>query len=255
MANTLSLSRQSRLVPIKKIDQWAVKVFGVGSVGSKVTQVLAKSGFKDIEVFDMDKVGKENIAAQAFSFKHIGMNKVDAMKEMILEESGVEIKTAHGQLTEKSQTNAEPNVIYCCFFDSIDARKMLFNKLKEFPIIFVDGRIGGFNMRHYLIDCSNKKEIALYEKSINMKARSELKCGEKASAPINTELAGKIVTNIINYISGRDYINPFMGCVTHPSNDISVPKKGTGFEEEPEEEEPEEAVETPPTTEPPTEAI
>ena len=254
MTNELSLSRQSRLVPIEKISQWSIKIYGVGSVGSNVTRTLAKTGFRDIEVFDMDTVDKENIAAQAFSFKHIKMNKVDAMKDIVLEETGIEITATHGQVTEESQTDAEPNVVYCCFFDSIDARKMLFNKLKEFPIIFVDGRIGGFNMRHYLIDCSNKKEILLYEKSINMKARSELQCGEKASAPINTELAGKIVSNIVSYISGRDYINPFMGCVTHPKNDIAIVKPGTGVEEEPETPpEQETTIEPEPNSESPTE--
>ena len=97
MSDALDLSRQSKLVPLDKIKEYVIKVFGVGSVGSYVTQNLAKSGFKNIEVYDMDKVEEENIAAQAFDFKHIGKAKTEAIKEIVKDSAGVEIKTHEGQ--------------------------------------------------------------------------------------------------------------------------------------------------------------
>ena len=233
MAN-LNLSRQNRIISGDIVSQWAIKIFGVGSIGSHVAKVLAKTGFKDIELYDMDIVEEENLSAQAFDFKHLKMNKVDAMKEILMESAGVEAVAHHGQVTKDTLIDAEPNTIYCCFFDSFEGRQMIFNMLKEMPIIFVDGRIGALNMRHYLIDCTNPEEVKLFEKSLGTTATSELECGEKACAPVNTELAGKITSNIINYISGRDYINPFMGCTTHPQNDLVIVKKGTGVEETPE---------------------
>jgi len=218
----LDLSRQSKLVPIKKINEYTIKVFGVGSVGNHLVKLLAKTGFKNIEVYDMDTVDTENIAVQGFDFSHLGMNKVDAIAKIVKDGTDTEIVTNHGQVTEETVIDAEPNTIYCCVFDSFAARKIVFNKLKDMPVVFVDGRIGGFNLRHYLIDCSNKDSVISYEKTLNTGAVSEMTCGEKASAPINYQIAGKMVMNIINYIAGRTYVKRFLGNVLFPKNDIII---------------------------------
>jgi molybdopterin/thiamine biosynthesis adenylyltransferase len=218
----LNLSRQALLVPYKDINQYTVKVFGVGSVGSHLIKILAKTGFKNIEAYDMDKVEEENISAQAFDFRHIGMNKVDAIKEICKESAGVDITAIHGEISGETQINAEPNTVYCCVFDSFEARKLLFDKLKSFPVIFIDGRIGQFNLRHYLINCAIKEEVARYEATLQ-KSPSELKCGEKACAPINVELAGKMVMNIVNFAKGKDYVKTFIGNAEAPANDVVAP--------------------------------
>ncbi len=244
----LNLSRQSRLVPQDKVEQWTIKVFGVGSVGSRVTELLAKSGFKQIEVYDMDIVEEENISTQAFNFEHINMTKVEAIADVVKKGSGIDIIHHHGIITEESDIESEPNTIYACFFDSFEARKIVFDKVKDFPVIFVDGRIGRYDMRHYLIDCSDKEQVERYGKSLEVKATSDLICGEKASAPINSIIAGKLVINMIQYIAGNDYLKTFIGNAMTSIGDISiaitVPKKDVTDESEPEEEN-EDDTETP----------
>ena len=221
----LNLSRQSKLVPADEVSQYTIKVFGVGSVGSYVVKTLAKTGFKNIEVFDNDIVEEENIAAQAYDFKHINMKKVDALKEAVKESSGVEITTHHGLIDEKSEITPEPNTIYCCFFDTFEGRKLVFDKIKEFPVIFVDGRIGRYDMRHYLINCNDTDEKTNFYKSLNTGKASELICGEKASAPVNLQIAGKIVMNMVNYIANKPYIKTYIGNASMPVNDIVVVKE------------------------------
>lgn len=220
----LDLSRQSKLVPGELINQYFFKVFGVGSIGSHFVKTLAKTGFKNIEVYDMDIVEQENIAAQAYDFKHIGMRKVDAIKEIVKDSSGIDIKTQHGMVDENTIITPEPNTFYCCFFDSFEARKLVFDKVKDYPVLFIDGRIGKYDMRHYLVDCSNDIDRNEYSDSLGVKAVSELVCGEKACAPINTQISGMIIMNIINYIYGRDYIKVFIGNASAPKNNIIVIK-------------------------------
>ncbi|MDX1279242.1 ThiF family adenylyltransferase [Oceanihabitans sediminis] len=210
MADELNLSRQAILVPKDNIDQWNIEVFGVGSVGSHVVKCLAKTGFENIKVYDMDIVESENIAAQAFDFKHIKMNKVDAMKDIVKESTGIEIETEHGTITEETEITPEPNTIYCCFFDSLEARKLVFNKLKDFPVVFVDARIGKYNLRHYLVELEEATYKESYEKTLETTTLSELACGEKACAPINLQLAGLIVMNIVNFIKGTDYSRTYI---------------------------------------------
>jgi len=220
--NELNLSRQSKLIPKDKITQYTLKVFGVGSIGSHFVKTAAKTGFTNIEVFDTDIVEEENIAAQAFDFRHIGMKKVEAMKEIVLEGAGVEIIATHGTVTKETDIVPEPNTIYCCFFDSMEGRKIVFEKVKDFPVVFVDGRIGRYDMRHYLVDCSDKNEVQIYGDTLNVKGVSDLACGEKASAPINVQIAGMIVMNIVNFISGKDYTKRFIGNAATPKTSIHI---------------------------------
>lgn len=222
MTEELNLSRQSKLVPIDIINNYTLKVFGVGSVGSHFVKVAAKSGFKNIEVYDMDTVEEENIAAQAFDFEHIGQNKVEAMEDIVKRAAGVEIITHHGRVSEENPIMPEANTIYCCFFDSFEGRQMVFDMLKDYPVIFVDGRIGQYNMRHYLVELDDAEQVENYNKSLNTGAVSELQCGEKASAPINVQIAGKLVMNIINYVSGKDYSKVYIGNAEAPATDMNI---------------------------------
>ena len=222
MVNELNLSRQAKLVPYDEINNYTIKVFGVGSVGSHVAKTLAKSGFNNIEVYDNDIVEGENISAQAFNFEDIKKLKVDAIKDMLEKAAGVTPVVHNEYITDETEIIPEANSIYCCFFDSIEARKMLFDKLKEFPIIWVDARIGQYNMRHYLVNCANKVEVEEYIKTLETGKASELECGEKACAPINVQIAGRIVMNIINFIRGETYVKKFIGNAERPQKDIVV---------------------------------
>jgi molybdopterin/thiamine biosynthesis adenylyltransferase len=221
----MDLSRQSKLVPEDKINQYTVKVFGVGSIGSHFTEILAKTGFANIEVYDMDTVEEANIGPQAYDNRHLDMIKVDAMKAIVKDSTGFEIATFNGEVTEATEITPEPDTVYACFFDSFPARKLVFDKVKDYPGIFLDGRIGRYDMRHYLIDLSDKEAVVKYEKTLTPKTESELVCGEKASAPINAQIAGKLVMNLVNFIRGADYVTTFIGNVAAPSNDINVIKQ------------------------------
>ena len=221
MSNELNLSRQTKLVP-KEATERNIKIFGVGSVGSHVARILAKTGFTNISVYDMDIVEEENIAAQAFNFGHLKMNKVDAIKNLIEEETGIQIEAHHGQINAQSVIEPEPNTVYCCFFDSFEGRKLVFDMLKDYPVTFVDGRIGAFDMRHYLVDCSNAEYVKEFEQTLAPGAVSELACGEKASAPINNMISGMIAMNIINYLKGGDYSRKYIANAAATTGIINV---------------------------------
>ena len=221
----LNLSRQSKLVPADKLAQTRFMIFGLGSIGSHVAKTLGKMGAKSIDLFDMDTVEEENIAPQAYDFSHIGLTKVEAMKRILMDSCGLEATGHEGIVDEKTEIVPEPNTIYCCFFDSLEARKILFDKVKDYPTIFIDTRIGRYDMRHYLVDCSDETQRTNYAKTIDPSVVSELQCGEKASAPINIQLSGRVCMNIVNYLSGKDYTKVFIGNAEKPKNVIEVIEK------------------------------
>ncbi len=71
---------------MKQLKSSVVAVFGIGGVGSYVAEALARSGVGALELFDDDKVCLTNINRQLIATrKTVGMQKVDVMRDRILE--------------------------------------------------------------------------------------------------------------------------------------------------------------------------
>ena len=71
---------------MEKLRNAKVAVFGLGGVGSFVCEGLARSGVGNFILVDYDKVDESNINRQIIATtKTIGRNKVDVMKERILD--------------------------------------------------------------------------------------------------------------------------------------------------------------------------
>ncbi len=71
---------------MKKLSNARVAVFGIGGVGGYTVEALARSGVGTITIIDDDKVCLTNINRQIIATrKTVGKQKVDVMKERILE--------------------------------------------------------------------------------------------------------------------------------------------------------------------------
>jgi molybdopterin/thiamine biosynthesis adenylyltransferase len=196
------------------VSSTKLKIFGAGSIGSVMAVQAAKVGFKDIEVYDYDIVEEDNIGSQEFSIKHIGMKKTEAIQLLLKENYDLDISVVDGKITEETEIIPEGNCIYFCAFDSLEARLMLWNKLKTFPIIWGEARIGRDNQRFYFVDLRdrNEKWIAEYEKLLDPHGpRSELSCGEKGTYPSNAEIVGKIVRQLVNIAEGIPITTMYIG--------------------------------------------
>ena len=83
------LSRTSNLIgeeALEKLSKSKIIIFGVGGVGSYVTEALARAGVGNLVLFDGDTVNVSNINRQLVAtHKTIGEYKVDVMKRRILD--------------------------------------------------------------------------------------------------------------------------------------------------------------------------
>lgn len=71
---------------LDKLRQSHIAVFGLGGVGSYVTEALTRSGIGTLDIFDHDKITVTNLNRQLIATQNtIGKYKVDIMKERILE--------------------------------------------------------------------------------------------------------------------------------------------------------------------------
>ena len=84
--------RQEDLLP-DSMRGIGINIIGVGAVGSFAALALAKMGFKNIKVFDDDKVEEHNISNQFYKLADIGKLKVDALAGMIKEFEDINIIT------------------------------------------------------------------------------------------------------------------------------------------------------------------
>jgi len=71
---------------VEKLKSRRVAVFGIGGVGGHCAEALCRSGIGAIDLFDGDVVDITNINRQLIAtFKTIGRDKVDVMRERLLE--------------------------------------------------------------------------------------------------------------------------------------------------------------------------
>lgn len=177
-------------------SQPTIHVYGCGSIGSHVIMGLAKIGIQNITCYDYDIVEEDNLPAQFYSYLNIDTNKVNAIKRLVLEFTGIEINTINSKLNESFIPDLSLNTIHIIAFDSIDARKLIFNKLKGFHVHIIDGRIGGFNYQKYYVKGNENEQVNKYLKTLEGEF-SELKCGEKCLWGVNSLISSKIIADVI----------------------------------------------------------
>lgn len=81
---------------VKHLSKCHVAVFGVGGVGGFAVEALARTGVGTIDIIDKDTVCESNLNRQIIALHStIGRDKVDVMKERIMEINPKAVVNAH----------------------------------------------------------------------------------------------------------------------------------------------------------------
>jgi len=137
------LLRQLDIVTTKDLN-FNIHVIGAGGIGSFTVLLLAKMGCKNIIVYDDDTVEDHNIASQFFKEDQLEMNKVEALKVNVLEQTGIEIE--HAEQIDEEYINSGL-VIFAV--DSMEERIRLGEIYKDKDIYIIDARMGGLQLEIY----------------------------------------------------------------------------------------------------------
>ena len=200
----LNYDRQSKMFN-PKTENLQVRIFGCGSIGSNLAYMLAKVGFQDIEVIDFDKVSEANITPQMFELVDLDKSKVKSIQKRIKRELGIEISILDGKIDENSEFDPD-NYFNILAFDSLKARRLVYEKIKPFRTKFMDIRTGGKNFVIYVVDLNNDdtKFLESYDKSLH-KPESELLCGEKTAFYLNSAVCAEATSQLIKIAKGYQY--------------------------------------------------
>ena len=131
---------------LEALQQAVVGIFGAGGVGSNCAVSLARSGVTHFIVADFDVVELGNLNRQYFFPHHVGLYKVDALRDILLQiNPAIEVTVYKEQLTAQTipQMYSEAHILVEAF-DGVDAKQMFFESTLEMkqPKVMVSGLAG-----------------------------------------------------------------------------------------------------------------
>jgi tRNA A37 threonylcarbamoyladenosine dehydratase len=143
------MSRYKRQIDIIKAKDLTppIHIIGAGGIGSWTALTLAKVGCSNITVYDNDIVEDHNIASQFYKESQLGMSKVKALRENILEQTGFEINIFKNIKEEEFIVS---NLVLITV-DSMEERIRLGKLYKDMDNYIIDARMGGLSMELHSI--------------------------------------------------------------------------------------------------------
>ena len=156
---------QSALLIPEDFKDKKVVIIGCGATGSELALLLAQMGIGnnakgcgELILYDFDTVEEKNLGNQAFYPKHVGMAKVEALKEMIEERFGFTVTAINMELT---QGILDATYVFL-LTDTMHSRKNIFEKCLKYSfnidmIIETRTHIKGGNV--YAFNPSNSDHV------------------------------------------------------------------------------------------------
>lgn len=145
-----------------------INIIGVGATGSNVALAAAKMGFTRFRIWDHDIVEAHNLPNQAYDLCHVGMPKVEALKE-VLQRFNPEIKVEANQHFFTAADHGDdlegPMILTV---DTMAARKEITNCFEGNILIdtVMESRLGFDHGTVNIIDCTDEKDIVEWNNSL-----------------------------------------------------------------------------------------
>jgi len=195
------------------IDDFSGKIFhilGCGAIGSAAATQLARMGADQFALYDMDKVGVENIGVSQYSYQDIGRNKVIALEKHIgAINAEARVVTLH-QAFDKYIKQLDEDDIIILGFDSMairrEAAELAFANRQK-PFLIIDGRMGAEEYQQYVILNPTLKKYLKYWYS-DENASSE-PCNAKATAYCSNMSGSFIANSVKKIMTGERYNEEF----------------------------------------------
>lgn len=192
---TLNHAHQENLFDPRNAGR--VIIIGAGSVGSWLTEFLARMGVAELEVWDDDAVASHNVPMSCYRPQDISRYKVDALREIVLERTGVAI-TAHRE-RYTGQTSLRGACVISCV-DTMESRRCIWERVKQERVsigLFCDTRIGDAYVEVYSIEPHTKKDADRYDQTLfpDEEAKRQI-CGMHGIVFASSRAAGIVAANL-----------------------------------------------------------
>ena len=179
---------------VEKLFDKHVIVFGVGGVGGYVVEALVRSGVGNISIVDNDVVNESNINRQIIAFHStIGMQKVDVLKNRILDINPNCQVFVHNQFFLPENSNDFDFSIYDYVVDAVDtvtAKIEIIKKSKEsnVPVISSMGTGNKLNPVGFKVSDISKTKVCplarVMRNELKKRGISKVKCVYSEENPV-----------------------------------------------------------------------
>ena len=177
-------------------------ILGCGAIGSSAAIQLARMGAEQFTLYDADKVEGVNIGVSQYDNRHIGMPKVEALRDIIQDINSEANTYLANEWFKEYYYNGFTNTIIILGFDSMESRMEAVQLIDESqwpdPAWLIDGRMGAEHYQQYII-----KGPQIFEKYLDVwydDASSDPEpCNLKATSYCSN-MAGSFIANAVRKI-------------------------------------------------------
>lgn len=184
-----------------------VHIIGCGSVGSTLSDLVARAGFTKIDLYDLDKVEPKNVVNSMLNSTDVGREKTDVVEEMIKKINPAATVMKHGWYNGEKLGGI---VLLCP--DKIDVRKSFFkaNEFNPFVKCVADFRTGLTSGQNFFANWMKEEDKKSLWNSMDFDS-SEVQvqvsaCGVTLGvAPTVRIICSYGLANLINFLKGKEY--------------------------------------------------
>lgn len=180
-----------------------ITIVGAGAMGSNICLMLAKMGFEDITVYDFDAVDTVNIGCQLYRTSDIDVPKVHALRDIIHQFSGIEIKAVN----RKWRSSDRAPGIMIMAVDNMDTRGQIWDAHKLYPQckLVIDSRMGAEEARLIALDPTDYEDQKYWDGNYYTSDQVEpVPCTAKATYYTAGMLSGLVVKAVKDYVTKAD---------------------------------------------------
>ncbi|MDB5194368.1 MAG: thiamine biosynthesis protein ThiF [Parcubacteria group bacterium] len=182
-----------------------IDVVGVGATGSRIALALAKLGISEIHLWDYDRIEPHNVPNQVFGNNHVGEFKVDALQNIIREQTGITV-TAHNERVDGSQ---QLGVAVFLLTDTMASRQEIWKgalRYKTHVKLVVETRMGKNSGRVYAVNPSSPTHVRGWEETLYSDDMAEVSaCGTSITVGSTAEVvSGLAVWQLIRWHQNQE---------------------------------------------------
>ena len=189
-----------------------VHIIGAGGIGNMIILLLAKMGFREIEIWDDDYYEQHNGPTEvAYSDQFFGQPKIEVAKKTIdflLGDSDIKVTPHPERVT--ADTELEGYVI--CGVDSMASRSEIWQCIQACAInipVYIDARSAGEQVQVFTVQPLDMEDVENYESWLfDDQEATPLGCGARNIGYMSTYIGSIIAKNLTAFIRGDKV--PFM---------------------------------------------
>lgn len=140
-------ARNKGIVDVNILEDKTVAIFGLGSLGSKIAELLTRSGVGKFILFDYDQFTPENLSRHILTVDDLFLNKADAMKKRL--------KSINPWIRVDSFATSQ-NILY---YDELYEGMMRLLKRADIIISATGNEESEHNINYILNDLSREKVV------------------------------------------------------------------------------------------------